>query len=207
MRVSTDNLSFLMQVYGIFKVSISKSSSTILMLMENLTRNFDGPLIFDLKGSTHQRSSSISLYSNFASMPRNKIYKDIDFFRLKKTIGISQRVIESIEIDSGLLEKFEIMDYSLLVIIETISEKNQGVLKFKNAIKFQDYIIRIGIIDFLQGYTSRKRIEKTINTLRLDDTNSFSCVPPDIYRRRFLDMIRDAFYKIDDALYISMNSL
>ena len=194
-RLSSSTPSLLTKVYGIFKISISKSSSTVLLLMENLSIGLDSPLVFDLKGSTHQRTSTSLAYADFKSMPRGQIYKDLDFFRLGKSIDIPEIFITSLELDSELLEKYSLMDYSLLLIISTIDDKNKGISKYKNEFKFEEFSVRLGIIDYLQCYTPKKKFEKTINSLRPDDINSFSCIPPDLYRKRFLDMIRDVFSK------------
>ena len=190
--------SSLAKIFGVFKISIGSSSPIFLVLLENLSKGLEAPLIFDLKGSTHNRQASFEKYSDFNSMPRDKIYKDLDFLLLAKTFTLSsdasERITRSLELDSELLESYEIMDYSLLLLFERVREKHNRLLTEKNYFFFEGYIVRIGIIDYLQGYSSRKRLETTINTLRSDESNNFSCIPPDLYKKRFLEMVKNIIY-------------
>ena len=196
-RLSSKTPSALAEIFGVFKISIGSSSPMLLVLMENLSKDLETPLIFDLKGSSHNRQSTFSRYSSFRYMPRDKIYKDLDFLLIGKSIDLSNDANEIIarvlELDSEMLERYEIMDYSLLLLIDKVNETNKDLLKRKNYFCLTDSIVRVGIIDYLQCYSSRKKLETRINSLRLDESNNYSCIPPDLYRRRFLDMVKNIF--------------
>ena len=131
-------------------------------------------------------------------MPTNKIYKDVDFFWVAQNIsmanGNAEAIIKAIELDSELFQKYEIMDYSLLLLIDIVEEGTESAESSINYLRIEDYEVQIGIIDFLQSYSSVKKLHTTINTLRADYTKN-SCVPPDLYRTRFLDMVRFIFFK------------
>jgi Phosphatidylinositol-4-phosphate 5-Kinase len=47
----------------------------------------------------------------------------------------------------------------------------------------------IGIIDILQRYNSRKRMETSLKRL-LYEESAISCVEPQLYERRFVDFFR-----------------
>ena len=172
------------------------SNPIILILMEGLSHNFKDPLFFDLKGSTQHRRTTPSSYSNFNSMPRDTIYKDVDFYSVGQIINLpsetASEIIRSLELDSKLFENYEVMDYSLLLIIETDKQKMNIEFNSIRSIKFEDYQMCIGIIDFLQSYSSMKKLHATINTLGGDYTKN-SCVAPDLYRKRFLEMTKYIF--------------
>ena len=50
-------------------------------------------------------------------------------------------------------------------------------------------IFYVGVIDFLQPWTSRKVLERQLKGIMGYDTQAISCVPPDEYAARFLDFI------------------
>ena len=196
-RLSLKVPSALVKVFGIFKIAIGSSSPIFLVIMENLSKDLDNPLVFDLKGSTHQRNSTFTQYSSFINMPRGRVYKDLDYFALEKPFNfskaITEKILETLQLDSDLLENYEIMDYSLLLMIENVEKRHHKLLQYRNYFQYEKYILRIGIIDYLQCYSSRKKVENTFNTLRLDDISSYSCIPPCSYKTRFLEMARKIF--------------
>ena len=196
-RLTTAPPSFFARIFGVFKVTISSSSPKFLIVMENLCERFDKPLAFDLKGSSHERKSTSIVYENFRYMPRDKIYKDLDFTasvrEIKLPENIIQRIVSSLELDSQLLETYEIMDYSMLLFIEEMTPNNEILLLSNRCFQFEEFVISIGIIDYLQGYSVRKKLETKFNALKPDQTNNYSCIPPDSYRQRFLYMVNHIF--------------
>ena len=196
-RLSSPVPSLFAKIFGIFKVSIGSSSPTLLILMENLSNNFGNPLIFDLKGSVNERKSTSIHYADLSSMPRDMIYKDLDFVKFVRYIELSDEVADdifsSLELDLELLENYEIMDYSMLLLIEEPEEGSDGLMNSFRYFKYEEYVGCIGIIDYLQCYSARKKLEATINVLRTRQTKDYSCVPPDTYKSRFIDMIQIVF--------------
>ena len=197
-RLSSEIPSLIAKVYGIFQISIGSSSPKILILMENLSMNLKDPLIFDLKGSIEHRRTTLSSYLDFKSMPKDKIYKDVDLFWVGEIISLDNEDAEaitlSLELDSKLFEEYGIMDYSMLLLIETVEQNTKVSANSINCFQMKDYEMRIGIIDFLQSYSTSKKLHTTINTIRTDFTLN-SCVPPDIYRKRFIEMVKSIFFK------------
>jgi len=163
--------------------------------MENTLKNFENPLIFDLKGSTHERRSSNQTYKQFSSMPKNVVYKDIDFLNLnecEKDFKLCAKLLRSLEKDTKLLESNDIMDYSLMLVIEEF-ELNKNLTESKKFFKVGKYCCSIAIIDFLQNYSKFKKLETNFNRLKKNDPYRHSCIPPKAYRERFLGFMRKIF--------------
>ena len=115
---------------------------------------------------------------------------------------------KSMESDIVFFKRLNLMDYSLLfIIIENPNnidpDYNQivGLLedpKYKGHVYTSDnknYIYIIGIIDYLQKYNLRKRLENFLKGITLGkEKNTISAVEPDYYGNRFKDfMIKNVF--------------
>lgn len=189
--------SYLAKIFGVFKISIGSSSPVLLILMENLSKRFENPLIFDLKGSTHDRFSSLQVHNNMKSMPRDRIYKDVDFANTVKHLDLlentGQSIMHSLTLDSELLENYEIMDFSMLLLIEEVQNKKESFAQSSRYFRFNEFVSCIGIIDYLQCYTAKKRLENKLNAMKPNETNIYSCIPPASYRARFLKMAANIF--------------
>lgn len=159
---------------------------------------------FDLKGSTFKRYATPSQLES-----ENVTLKDLDFeapiyFRpdaLEQLIGQLTR-------DSAYLESHSVMDYSLLLgLSEMLPEEDQG---FKHAFGQNEesapyYLgyqlneegvkvgqrISLGIIDFLQRFRLRKKVEYGCRVMQSCSCSSASVAPPSLYRQRFLDFLRE----------------
>ena len=103
------------------------------------------------------------------------------------------RLAKLIERDTKFLEKFGIMDYSLLFGIAKAKTNYYGTntLQFRDnhsnsRIVFSDrnaHIYFFAIIDIFQEYNLMKRIEHSYKTLKT--SKSMSCIPPKDYGDRF----------------------
>ena len=196
-RIVSEIPSFFARIFGVYKISIDYGKPTILILMENLSRKFKNPLIFDLKGSTFNRKSTITSHKTYESMSRRKVYKDTDFFNTIKFIDadhdLSNAIKTSIEKDVNLLEQYEIMDYSMLLFIEESKGVKEKFIKSNSLMHFGIFFGYIGIIDYLQNYSARKKIENKINGLKRQKSGNYSCIPTPLYKERFLNMVRSIF--------------
>jgi len=172
--------------------------------------------VYDLKGSWVNRYTKYSIQSG-------KTLKDGD---LKRFIVLNkntrEQLINQLTSDSQFLSRCNIMDYSLLLGIYHIkmapnNEDNDGYDKneeYKED-KINNYaggiraeviegpgIYYMGIIDTLQVYNFRKKMETFLKTYILrDDGNGISCVEPKYYQTRFMNYIKnititdDEYYK------------
>ncbi len=101
--------------------------------------------------------------------------------------------------DSLILSKMNVVDYSLLLIIneswaENVKEQLRSSFKGKENESFEINLkhIRIGIIDYVRKYTWDKQLEHVgkiiINRLQIP-----TIVNPIIYKERFKEAIDDYF--------------
>jgi 1-phosphatidylinositol-4-phosphate 5-kinase len=114
--------SLLSKMLGLFTVETSKFGSVHIMLMENTVRLKDPMELkfkFDLKGSTVDRVVTGRTY-------KSTILKDINFLLVKQKYKeltkldttTRKRILESLTRDLEFLQGLNLMDYSLLIVIE-----------------------------------------------------------------------------------------
>lgn len=135
--------------------------------------------------------------------------KDLNFFNDEKYLLIehSEAFIESTTKDAEFFEDLNLMDYSLLLLkLEFTDENIHEYLKFKDSRDFTFYDRHIFfskihpniayvcvIIDYLQDYNFKKQMENNIKnfiTERPQNNNMISCVPADVYAKRFIEFIK-----------------
>lgn len=201
LRVTNESPSNLARVLGLYHITVNRSRVICVILMENLSSYMDNPLKFDMKGSAIDRRATASSYRGLESLPRNKVYKDIDFQKALISFGATDseiaELLKSMKRDTKLLEKHLIMDYSLLLIIEKTKSVRATLMQRKNAIISENYVIVIGIIDFFQAYNAKKKLENRYKTLKKSEGGMISAIPPKPYRERFLRMIKTIFYSLN----------
>lgn len=193
-RIISSQGSLLAKIFCVFKIKFSNSPSIILILMENLKANIEDPLLFDMKGSSCDRQVSSKFFGDFTQMPTDLVYKDTDFIQNIQFFSLNfieiEDLVRIVEADTQILEKNLIMDYSLFVVV------GQGVCIKESLIKKKIFIcdkaiVTLGIIDFLQGFNLKKKLESKYKNF--GDELIYSAVPPKPYRNRFLHMIRNIF--------------
>lgn len=126
--------------------------------MENIASNFEKanvPLYtFDLKGSVINRRDPII---------KGKVLKCLNFVDINQSsrrlvrldINETEELYDVIENDALFLRRMEIMDYSLLMVIEQVTSKVQAANRFENLSRNEyksddnSMIYHMGIIDFL----------------------------------------------------------
>jgi 1-phosphatidylinositol-4-phosphate 5-kinase len=198
--VHSDNKSLLVRVYGLYTIQSSYYSNLDVILMENLARNFDKanvPLYtFDLKGSVINRRDPVA---------KGRVLKCLNFVDINESsrrlvrldINQTEQLYDVIERDSFFLRRMEIMDYSMLMVIEQVTSKVQAANRFENLSRNEykscdnSLIYHVGLIDFLQHYTLPKRAEHYLKAEVLMRTmEKISCVPPAFYQERFMNFIQ-----------------
>ena len=166
--------SIMTKIFGLYEVSVN-NMTYYYMVMENLFYGLksENLQIFDLKGSETNRfvkkvkCGQTLLDTNFKIERNNEplaiLDKDFNFFK------------NASENDSNFLSEHNLIDYSLLLIIDEKNEK-----------------IRLGIIDFLRIYTWDKQLEHmgkiVINAGAIPTiTNPFD------YKERFINALKKYF--------------
>jgi len=94
-----------------------------------------------------------------------------------------QHMMECLKRDVGWLSSHNLMDYSLLVAVRDQEGRGSICTPFVSRENGMYVATYMGIIDFLQGWTKRKRVAQCIKCLE----KNRSTVPPQKYADRFLD--------------------
>ena len=199
-----NNNTLITKIYGIFTVVIKNASSVNVILMQNLfgCSPIHIQRMFDLKGSSVQRKTK-----NVQKWKKDQVLKDMDYQWITKVesklINFNKDNIKkkkkNLENDIIFFKRLNLMDYSLLFIIVDYPEKldpdyNQIIEllfdpKYKGHVyqsEDKKFIYIIGIIDYLQIYNFRKRIETFWKgVLYGKEKNMISAVEPNYYGERF----------------------
>jgi Phosphatidylinositol-4-phosphate 5-Kinase/MIT (microtubule interacting and transport) domain len=162
---------------------------------------------YDLKGSTVGRRASAS-----ERRKKTPVLKDLDFAR-RIEFGPARRhmFMHQLTADARFLANLNIMDYSVLLCVSqqpmsssaaalptlaALSARVNRLSAFKSCsggIRSSDERDRdaaelyfVGIIDVLQEYNLRKRLETKVKSL-VHPVHLISCVDAEQYRQRFVD--------------------
>lgn len=157
---------------------------------------------FDLKGSTFKRLATPEQLKS-----KNVTLKDLDFqspvfFRPE----VVKQLMDQLSRDSEFLESHHVMDYSLLLGMSEMQREEDRY--FKDAFGEQEeeapyYVgyemgpkgekkglrVSMGIIDFLQRFRLKKKVEYGMRVLQSCSSAAASVAPPHLYRERFMRFI------------------
>eukprot|EP00826_Nyctotherus_ovalis_P033388 TRINITY_DN2702_c0_g3_i4.p1 TRINITY_DN2702_c0_g3~~TRINITY_DN2702_c0_g3_i4.p1 ORF type:complete len:197 (+),score=52.68 TRINITY_DN2702_c0_g3_i4:75-665(+) len=167
--------SILVKILGLYKVKVGDSEPRYIAVMENLRYGSSSTAVYDLKGSLKRR------YVRKEERSTGKVLLDTNFKEdnggepliLEKKTG--ERLISAIHNDTILLSKMNVMDYSLLAIID----KNEKTVK-------------AGIIDIFREFNAAELFEyhtKRAINLGVKPT----VIEPYSYKRRFRDAMNKYF--------------
>ena len=210
--------SLITKIYGIYTVVLKNASSVNIILMQNLFEcsSMHIQRMFDLKGSTVQRKTK-----NPQSWKRGQVLKDLDYIWLtkveRKLINFkeedSQNLANILKSDINFYSRMQLMDYSLLFIIIDYPNKidpdyNHIIAllddpKYKGHVYKSDnekYIYIVGIIDYLQKFNTRKKLEHFFKGLIYGkEKDMISAVRHDLYGQRFFNfMTKNVFIHRDE---------
>eukprot|EP01016_Furgasonia_blochmanni_P030005 TRINITY_DN31358_c0_g1_i2.p2 TRINITY_DN31358_c0_g1~~TRINITY_DN31358_c0_g1_i2.p2 ORF type:complete len:317 (+),score=65.67 TRINITY_DN31358_c0_g1_i2:64-1014(+) len=174
--------SLLSKIFGIYEVRYARNR-LYYIVMENLFFGLeDGtrPVVYDLKGSETNRFLSIAA----AKKNPNQVLLDNNF-RLEingEPLPLKEKdyrmLLESVKADASMLAKLNIVDYSLLVILDK-----------------RRYSLRLGIIDYLRVYTWDKQIEH-VGKRVLKAGQTPTIVNPNDYKERLLRAMEQYFMAV-----------
>uniref|UniRef100_A0A182MLP5 1-phosphatidylinositol-3-phosphate 5-kinase n=1 Tax=Anopheles culicifacies TaxID=139723 RepID=A0A182MLP5_9DIPT len=182
------HITLLAKIFGVFKITIKRKDNTTVesavLVMENLFCGKDINEKYDLKGSDRNR-----LVDPNRQTGTERVLMDENFIQMSWTnplyiLSHSKTVLkEAITRDACFLERNEVMDYSLLVGLES-TEKN----------------LVIGIIDYIRTYTLDKKIESVIKQSGLMGGHGKlpTVVSPKMYKNRFIVAMERYFLCVPD---------
>lgn len=124
--------SLLGKILGVFTIKAEKINEVHVMVMENTLRikeTANLKYIFDLKGSTVDRSVTGQTFPSTTLKDCNFLMaaKNIKDFT-KLNFSLSKRLSKRMKIDIEFLRSHNLMDYSLLLGIETSNDKQDNSL-------------------------------------------------------------------------------
>lgn len=164
---------------------------------------------YDLKGSRLGRRS-LKKHDVNCLAPVDVIQKDLDLIEAGSNLvlesGARRGILRQLTRDTDFLSGLGVMDYSLLVGIRFRDQRESHWLwrlagfpltvfrmlpfrKRHQSFAGKPVIFRLGVIDFLQPYNTRKWLETHLKAL-YHDTKTVSCVAPTFYAWRFLRFIQ-----------------
>lgn len=200
--------------YGVYSMKHEGIGGMVRFVVMNNVFATPSPLneVYDLKGSTLGRSSG-------EDVPKGSLLKDLDIkrkFHLPDA-AVEERFLEQLQADSQFLAQHNVMDYSLLVGIHYDNDEGKEKTRRKliewtryysedssfkslfqsdgsgmagwNAETKTREVYFIGIIDILQKYTPKKKIEHFLKSIPYK-ANTVSVVEPSFYARRFYNFLR-----------------
>lgn len=200
--------------YGVYSMKHEGIGGMVRFVVMNNVFATPSPLneVYDLKGSTLGRSSG-------EDVPKGSLLKDLDIkrkFHLPDP-DVEQRFLEQLQADSQFLAQHNVMDYSLLVGVHYDNDDGKEKTR-KKLVEWTRYyaedssfkslfqvdgsgmagwnvdtktreVYFIGIIDILQKYTPKKKIEHFFKSIPYK-ANTVSVVEPSYYARRFYNFIK-----------------
>lgn len=194
--VGTRNTTLLPFFLGCYRMRVGANVVRIVVMQNMLPPPSASSklAIFDLKGSTHNRSAGKDA----------PVRKDLDWLEDKKKITLHeachQRISRGMKDDSRFLAEVDIMDYSLLLAIQTTTMLDRCLAPLRRLSPSSHLLARplrsappslssecyyIGIIDILQEYNTKKITETAFKTLMQGPQLTLSSVEPMTYRDRF----------------------
>jgi hypothetical protein len=142
------------------------------------------------EGIRNNRSTQFDLKEVLETKNLKKGLKDIDFERINSRMKLMSLDLDEaatlsnlLKKDSAFLSSVDIMDFSLLLVIENLDKPGQTS---RNAIISGNQVYHIGIIDFLQTWDFQKRAESWLKSGK----EAPSAVPPEPYQKRFAKFTR-----------------
>eukprot|EP00347_Sterkiella_histriomuscorum_P008734 403343955 len=215
-HIQNNPFTLITKFFGLHKVSWTVKAiihKKYLVVMNNVFRDFDVGIRFDLKGSTQGRRTlkPDEPLSNAESDLKTAL-KDLDFMDHIRQIRFinfrwqsqKPKIEEILTKDAEFFAQTKILDYSLLLgrlkdpeeiasLIMTGEIQDDGIYFTEDG---QAYIA--GIIDILTEYTSKKRIEYGYKRIKYG--TSMSCLPPDQYAKRFSKFMKQIIVTVDQPI-------
>lgn len=138
----------LTKIYGLYKIE-----KRTFLVMQNILQNED--YVFDLKGLNERKSqdSEVLFEMDFLNFQKIHLFEESSVF-----------VRTAIHNDTNLLSNLKIVDYSLLLGINTKKKT-----------------ITLGIVDYIRSYTWDKKLENFVKELQKTPT----IISPKEYKHRF----------------------
>jgi len=197
-----DTKSILSHIYGVFKIQIGHRENYVI-LQRNMNDLFlkSNVLTFELNGLKVDRQNikaeDINLKKSVLfNKYKNIVLKDVDLditgIKIELNPYDGKNILLSICNDSIFLQKYNVIDYSLLIFVNKYSKKNFES-HFGNSSVMHDvnknYIFNFSIVDFLDTFSFEKKSEKLVNdfvgVFKVSIDKNFNLLDPQSYGVEF----------------------
>lgn len=195
--------SLLAKFFGVFTLYFQGRSAIHIAIMENIIPpTMPIVALFDLKGSRVNRQSLSSPVRGLSQVNSKEVLKDLDFKQILGSVPLSTEYYRYLHAqlrnDTEELRRLNLMDYSLLVAVCKSGAREVGDSRFVHReilARDGELVCYVGVIDYLQKYTLRKKVETSKNAVVAPRTPSdfHSCVHPLLYSRRFCNFLLEIF--------------
>lgn len=135
--------SLLVPIYGAFVVTKNSGNSDYFIAMQNLFFGMKNWYLYDFKGSVTKRFSRLPI-----------VPLDVNFLidRNSEPIFCKDNVLKHLSATLDYLTENNIVDYSLILVVEVENEKDY----YMDGNRFH-----IGIVDYLREFGAMERVERT----------------------------------------------
>lgn len=183
--LSSGSQTCLAKILGIYQVTIRqpKSGKEVkydLIVMENLLFGKTVTRLYDLKGAEYARYTKDTDGTGKVFLDTNFV-EDMDISPLYISVKNKHLLQRAVWNDTSFLTSINVMDYSLLVGVDT--ERHELVC---------------GIIDYLRQYTWDKHLETWVKTSLVPKNVTPTVVSPKEYKKRFRKFMDLHFLSIPD---------
>jgi hypothetical protein len=175
----------MVRIFGLLYLS---KQGLYVIIMENILRNKESSIIFDLKGSKVGRE--VKNVEDTLNPPKGVVLKDVNFenlgFRITMNPVDKEKFRNLLVDDFLMLKKCGIMDYSILLSVTDLTEDTQ-----KSRLSFVDLsgkLVTLGIIDIFQEYNICK-ISETVMKSIFNNSKEVSSMDPEQYFERIKDYL------------------
>jgi hypothetical protein len=109
------------------------------------------------------------------------------------------QINEILMADTAFLASFNIMDYSLYLVIEGRSYANAIHRLTRHEFFSEDghELYHVSVIDYLQEWNRQKKMERWLKSWKKLDPDDLSAVEPVFYRKRFCDFMRKQVFDLN----------
>ncbi|KAL4499043.1 hypothetical protein ABPG72_016945 [Tetrahymena utriculariae] len=205
--MNQNQTSMISKIYGMYSFEAIKGDNQRinLLVMKNILSIPREYILrtYDLKGSKLGRQVLINGKDYEESILRKRVLKENEFMKYEKKIYLQEKesglVKQILERDSQFLAKQQYVDYSLLIFkldykqyrldqIQTSKQLFQSFNCMKD-VRNNGIYYHIGIIDYLQEYNYKKKIEHKLKEVRYGQQADASIQEPNYYSQRFIEQI------------------
>lgn len=121
----------------------------------------------------------------------------------KRIVSVQQeskaKINKLLEVDSAFLARWNIMDYSLYLVVERCNGALRQPTRNEYLSSDGTELFHVSIIDYLQAWNLDKKLERCLKSFKPNtNVRGISAVEPEQYRKRFIDAMQTQVFKLDN---------